>query len=124
MPNAKIPTMDTSFILLLLSLSLFVLSCSHLLNDPYAKEILSAAQNEKDWLISIRRQIHEHPELAFQEHNTSALIRSELDKLGIHYTYPFAKTGIVAQIGSASRPVFAIRADMDALPLQVILGFA
>ena len=109
--------------LIVLFLSLTCPSAANSSKDrTYAKEILSAAQKEKDWLISVRRQIHENPELAFEEHNTSALIRSELDKLGISYTYPVATTGIVAQIGSGSRPIVAIRAEMDALPLQVTVN--
>ncbi|EEF48330.1 IAA-amino acid hydrolase ILR1-like 6 [Ricinus communis] len=70
------------------------------------------------WLKSVRRKIHENPELAFEEFKTSELVRNELDKMDISYKHPLAKTGIRAWIGTGGPPFVAIRADMDALPIQ------
>lgn len=79
----------------------------------YAKE-----KDVFDWIVGVRRKIHENPELGYEEFETSKLIRSELDKMGIAYKYPVAVTGVVGFIGSGKPPFVAIRADMDALPIQ------
>ncbi|GER46941.1 IAA-amino acid hydrolase ILR1 [Striga asiatica] len=71
-----------------------------------------------DWMVGIRRKIHENPELGYEEFETSNLIRDELDKMGISYKYPVAVTGVLGFIGSGKSPFVAIRADMDALPLE------
>lgn len=89
------------------------------------KRFLQYAKNPKlfDWMVGIRRKIHENPELGFEEIETSKLIRTELDKMGIQYKYPVAVTGVIGFIGTGRGPFVGIRADMDALSMQVRLDF-
>ncbi|MBC9911532.1 M20 metallopeptidase family protein [Chitinophaga varians] len=69
--------------------------------------------------IDIRRHIHSHPELSFQEYKTSEFIRQQLDKFGVPYKAGIAGTGIIALIEgkNPSSKTIALRADIDALPI-------
>ena len=72
-----------------------------------------------DEIISIRRRLHQYPELSFKEFKTSETIRELLDQWGIPYTFPHVKTGIVATIkGEHGGKRIALRSDMDALPIE------
>jgi len=83
------------------------------------EEIKNISKEIKNQLISVRRKLHQHPELAFEEYNTSGLIADYLRKLGISVTAGVAKTGVVGIIeGSNPGKTVAIRADMDALPIM------
>ncbi|AWI05110.1 amidohydrolase [Clostridium drakei] len=69
-------------------------------------------------IIKIRRQLHMYPELSLQEFGTCKLICSFLHKIGMSYKI-VANTGVVAEIiNDENYPTFAIRAEMDALPIQ------
>jgi len=81
-------------------------------------KIKDESMSISDWIISIRRELHEHPELMYEEFKTSKLIRRELDKLEISYKHPIAETGVLASIGNGNGPCVALRADMDALPIH------
>lgn len=73
-------------------------------------------------IIRIRRHLHMNPELSFMETGTSAFISDRLDSAGISYKSGIAKTGIVALIQGQQngRKIVALRADMDALPIEEI----
>jgi hippurate hydrolase len=77
----------------------------------------------QDYLIAIRHDLHENPELCFEEHRTSAIIAHELSRLGFNVTTGIAGTGVVGSLtaGQGNRAI-AVRADMDALPIPETTG--
>jgi amidohydrolase len=86
-----------------------------MINKPDSKMI--------EWMRDIRRTLHRHPELAYQEKRTAAFIEKQLAYLGIPYQAGIAGTGIIAELGipnasKGSRPCVALRSDMDGIPLN------
>ena len=110
--------------------------------------VRDAAAAASPWIIDVRRELHAIPEVLYNESATSTAVRRRLDELGVAYKYaapprithkdhrpadtqthllasryPYAIHGIVATIGSGT-PIVALRADMDALPIQEPEGVA
>jgi len=73
----------------------------------------------KNTIIKTRRDIHQHPELSFKEFRTSKLIADKLEHYGIQVERNIGKTGVVGTLsGNKKGKTIALRADMDALPIQ------
>jgi len=79
--------------------------------------MLKQAHAITEELIEWRRDFHMHPEVGFDVHRTAGIVADELEKMGYRVRRNVGKTGVVADIGEGGRMI-AIRADMDALPLQ------
>ncbi len=83
------------------------------------EKIKELARQYKEEIIGIRRHLHAHPELSYEEVETGKFIRDTLEKWNIPHDYPVAGNGIVAYIkGKEGGQVRAIRADIDALPIK------
>lgn len=81
--------------------------------------ILQIAQSLREDLVAVRRHIHQHPELSFEEVQTSNFLKKKLAESGISFTDGWVKTGILAEIsGNTVGKTVALRGDMDALPIQ------
>lgn len=81
---------------------------------------LTVGSDLLQWMKGVRRNLHRHPELSFEEYKTSLFIQEQLNRIGIPFQDGWAKTGVVARLGNggADTPHVALRADMDALPVQ------
>ena len=81
--------------------------------NPFREQI------QKEYLVSLRREFHRHPELALQETRTAETIERELDRFGVSHSR-IGKTGVLGVLHGekAGSGVVALRADIDALPIQ------
>lgn len=95
-------------------------------NSTTTESILAAAKAMQPWLTEIRRDLHQYPELGLEEHRTAARVQGILDEAGIEHQDGIGGTGVLgriegtaaAQRGQAPAVAVALRADMDALPIQ------
>ena len=98
-------------------------------SEALSQDIWERASQLEEFLVSTRRTLHRHPELMYQEEETSKHVQHVLNELGISYTTGWAVNtvpdiipgkggyGIVADIGTGGPPCVLLRADMDALPI-------
>lgn len=83
-------------------------------------KIKSLSESAYPYVVACYRHFHKHPELSFQEFETSAFVQQELDSMQIPYRSGIAQTGILGWIEgkNPAKRTIALRADMDALPIQ------
>lgn len=86
-------------------------------------QFLDRARAMQDRLTAWRRDLHRHPELAFQEHRTAGVVAEHLARLGLEVRTGVGRTGVVGLLeGAADGPTVMLRFDMDALPIHEETG--
>src|SRR5262245_32779344 len=75
-------------------------------------------------LDGLYRDIHAHPELAFQEEKTAAKLAAEMRAVGFEVTERVGKTGLVAIYRNGAGPTIMVRTELDALPMEEKTGLA
>jgi amidohydrolase len=86
-----------------------------------AERILREVGDQRDWMVEVRRELHRNPELGLEEFDTARLIERELTALGVDYErWDTAVVGLIR--GEQDGPTVALRADIDALPIQEETG--
>lgn len=87
------------------------------------QQLWELAQEEKKRVVEWRRQLHQHPELSFEEFETAEFVAERLTELGYDVRRNVGGTGVLATLDTGRPgPVIAFRADMDALPIQEQTG--
>lgn len=89
------------------------------MQDQIKERIQQLAASFKNDTIEVRRHLHRHPELSFQEYETSRYIQEKCEEYGLNFTSGWAGTGVIVEIeGQRREPMVALRADIDALPIR------
>jgi amidohydrolase len=84
---------------------------------PILRAAVDGVDGLQDDLVALRRDLHAHPELAWQEQRTTALVAEHLDRAGVEVQL-LPKSGLLAEVGSGDGPLVGLRADLDALPVD------
>lgn len=87
-------------------------------------KIISEIESYRDELMALRRDIHAHPELAYEERRTAQIVADCLEKWGIEVDRGLAETGVVGTLRNGDGATVGLRADMDALPMPEQNDFA
>jgi len=88
------------------------------MEEKIAEKVRNISKQVFPSLVKLRRELHQYPELAFNEYKTSQRVAKELKKLGLEAKRVIAKTGVVAVLNEQEKgKTVALRADMDALPV-------
>lgn len=86
-------------------------------------DLLNEAQELFEFTCAVRRDLHRHPELGFEEFRTAGIVAAELNRLGLETTTGVGKTGVVGMLeGARPGPTILMRFDMDALPVTEETG--
>ncbi len=86
------------------------------------EDVIAAAKALQSELTEWRSHMHQHPELSFQEHETTRWVANQLDGMGIRHTALPSGTGLIAKIENGEGPTIAFRAELDALPMTEQTG--
>ena len=89
---------------------------------PLKSDVTTRVNGMYPWLDTIYKDLHAHPEIAFQEVRTAGKLAAEMRKLGFEVTEKVGKTGIVAVLKNGAGPTVLVRTEMDGLPMEEKTG--
>lgn len=118
------PVLKTSFVRIssIALLSLIVPAAQAQVAAPLKAQVTQRVDGMYPWLDGIYKDLHAHPEIAFQEVRTAGKLAAEMRKLGFEVTEKVGKTGIVAIYRNGPGPTVMVRTELDGLPMEEKTG--